>query len=69
MPHAPTNTVDSDIVAFANSNPPPPYPGPDGDQMERDQYDLTPLPHTQNRPSLPEDKRNTHLKNRTSLHS
>nr|ODN77325.1 hypothetical protein L203_06265 [Cryptococcus depauperatus CBS 7841] len=33
---------------------PPPYPG-------NDQYDLTPTPHTANRPRLPEDKRNSHL--------
>ncbi|ORX39911.1 hypothetical protein BD324DRAFT_615485 [Kockovaella imperatae] len=54
MPHAATNTIDSDIVAFANSNPPPPYPG-------SNQYDLTPTPYTQNRPRLPEERRNLHL--------
>lgn len=36
------------------STAPPPYPGDNT-------YDLTPLPHTVNRPRLPEEKRNPHL--------
>ena len=60
MPHTATNTVDSDIVAFSNSNPPPPYPGSNL-TVDAGLYDLSPMPHTQNRPRLPEDKRNHHL--------
>ncbi|WVR05209.1 hypothetical protein IAU60_002221 [Kwoniella sp. DSM 27419] len=49
-----SNNTD-DIVAYSNSVPPPPYPG-DGNHGA--QYDLTPTPHTVNRPRLPEDRRN-----------
>ncbi|ORY27161.1 hypothetical protein BCR39DRAFT_538607 [Naematelia encephala] len=59
MPHAPSNTMDSDIVAFSNSHPPPPYPGSD---LTSGQYDLTPTPQIRNRPRLPEEKRNPHLR-------
>lgn len=60
MPHAPTNTVDSDIATFSRV-PPPPYPG--SENVDAGQYDLTPIPQNQNRPRLPEEKRNPHLMN------
>ncbi|WRT67170.1 uncharacterized protein IL334_004136 [Kwoniella shivajii] len=46
-----------DIVAYSNSVPPPPY------SADNAQYDLTPIPHTENRPRLPEEKRNALLTN------
>lgn len=47
-------------MSHRTADAPPPYPGTANDT----QYDLTPLPHTANRPRLPEDKRNPHLNNR-----
>ncbi|KAE8537973.1 hypothetical protein D1P53_006040 [Cryptococcus gattii VGV] len=46
-------------MSHRTADAPPPYPGTTHDA----QYDLTPLPHTANRPRLPEDKRNPHLNN------
>ncbi|WVO22019.1 uncharacterized protein IAS62_003339 [Cryptococcus decagattii] len=46
-------------MSHRTADAPPPYPGMTNDA----QYDLTPLPHTANRPRLPEDKRNPHLNN------
>lgn len=67
MPHTATNQIDSDIVAFSNSVPPPPYPGADAPaNLDSRHYDLTPTPQILNRPRLPEDKRNPHLRTRTS---
>ncbi|OCF35481.1 hypothetical protein I316_03033 [Kwoniella heveanensis BCC8398] len=54
-----SNSPEQDIVAYSNSVPPPPYPGDNNTQAA--QYDLTPTPHTVNRPRLPEDKRNALL--------
>jgi len=65
MPHVPTNTVDSDIAVFSTI-PPPPYPGAEHGGVDSSQYDLTPIPQNQNRPRLPDEKRNPHLRNRES---
>lgn len=46
-------SADADNVEVPNTAPPP-YPGDNT-------YDLTPLPHTVNRPRLPEERRNPHL--------
>lgn len=60
MPSSTTNSPaarrarqSADVVEVPNTAPPP-YPGDNT-------YDLTPLPHTVNRPRLPEDRRNPHL--------
>ncbi|EKD01876.1 hypothetical protein A1Q2_03803 [Trichosporon asahii var. asahii CBS 8904] len=60
MPSSTTNSPaarrarqSADAVEVPNTAPPP-YPGDNT-------YDLTPLPHTVNRPRLPEDRRNPHL--------
>ncbi|KAK6902996.1 hypothetical protein I203_108257 [Kwoniella mangroviensis CBS 8507] len=52
----PANAIQhDDIAAFSNSIPPPPPYSAEGAQA---QYDLTPLPHHENRPRLPEERRN-----------
>ncbi|WVW83033.1 hypothetical protein I302_105050 [Kwoniella bestiolae CBS 10118] len=48
-----------DIATFTNSVPPPPPYSADAQA----QYDLTPLPHHENRPRVPEEKRNPLLIN------
>ncbi|WWC61072.1 uncharacterized protein I303_103650 [Kwoniella dejecticola CBS 10117] len=50
------NFQQDDVAAFSTSVPPPPY-------SADNQYDLTPLPHTENRPRVPEEKRNPLLTN------
>lgn len=60
MPHAQSSTIDSDIIIFSNTVPPPPYPGP-GDASDVN-YDLTPTPQSLNRPRLPEERRNHFLR-------
>ncbi|RXK39502.1 hypothetical protein M231_03171 [Tremella mesenterica] len=56
--------MDNDIEAFSHTAPPPPYPGSDQNTHSGQvQYDLTPTPHSLNRPRLPEDKRNQFLVN------
>ncbi|WWC69409.1 uncharacterized protein I206_103348 [Kwoniella pini CBS 10737] len=52
------NAQQDDVAAFSTSVPPPPY-------SADNQYDLTPLPHTENRPRLPEEHRNPLLTNLT----
>lgn len=59
MPHAHSNTVDSDISGFS-SLPPPPYSGPD-------EANPTVLPQAFARPRLPEAKRNMQLSDRESI--
>ncbi|KAK4685481.1 hypothetical protein P7C73_g4671, partial [Tremellales sp. Uapishka_1] len=62
-----------DIVVFASQNPPPPYePVPPAAPQNRGgrqgqagnvPYDLSPMSHEENRPSLPEEFRNPYLSN------
>ncbi|WWC89998.1 uncharacterized protein L201_004928 [Kwoniella dendrophila CBS 6074] len=47
--------LQDDITVFSNSVPPPPY---SADNADNAQYDLTPIPHTENRPRVPEERRN-----------
>lgn len=55
--------LDADIITFTSTVPPPPYPGNELSSLNS-QYDLTPTPHIQNRPRLPEHRRNPHLRSR-----
>jgi hypothetical protein len=53
---------DYDIAVYNNTLPPPPYSGA-GDASDMN-YDLTPTPQSQNRPRLPEERRNVYLRSR-----
>ena len=61
MPHAHSDTVDSDIAAFSTRIPPPPYTDA---SIDPGQYDLTPTLQIHNRPRLPDEKRNPFLRDR-----
>lgn len=60
-----SSSTDADIDTFGQNMPPPPYSGSDEGvgATGHGQYDLTPTPQNLNRPRLPEDKRNQHLRN------
>jgi len=63
--NANTNSVAYDDVSdLLNTVPPPPYPGNNPVPPNATSYDLTPTPHSQNRPRLPLNNRNPHLSNR-----